>query len=172
MDVTSYINTQKIFTCEERIFIAQTLVLMAAVESDLSSCAALFWVPGSCLLPGALRDPFALPPDECLRRHTNKCKNITYIYIYIYIYMYICIYICMYIYIYTHIYIYTYIYIYVYICVCECMYIYISGERSLEWSLENIGLSLIMNQKTRAQHGEHSLVGLQKRPAGVVGAPQ
>ena len=74
----------------------------------------------------------------------------------------------MYIYIYTHIYIYTYIYIYVYICVCECMYIYISRERSLE----KIGLSLIMNQKTRAQHGEHSLVGLQKRPAGVVGAPQ
>jgi len=48
------------------------------------------------------------------------------------------------------------------------MYIYISRERSLE----KIGLSLIMNQKTRAQHGEHSLVGLQKRPAGVVGAPQ
>ena len=70
--------------------------------------------------------------------------------------------------IYTYIYICENIYIYVYKCVCECMYIDISRERPLE----NIGLSLIMNQKTRAQHGEHSLVGLQTRPAGVVGAPQ
>ena len=83
-------------------------------------------------------------------------------------YIYICIYICMYIYVYIHIYIYENIYMYVYKCVCECMYIDISRERPLE----NIGLSLIMNQKTHAQHGEHSLVGLQTRPTGVVGAPQ